>query len=110
MLVAANYESRRCWRGVRKQCIEQVRAVSAAENLKLMKMGKVSFYFHVISVLGSRGTSANRQLFYLTLLYRHKGLSRSGIDLMNKMNIALPPRSFDAQVQDHLYRYDEILR
>ena len=73
-------------------------------------MARVSFYFFILSVLGSRGTSANRQLFYLTLLYRHKGLSRSGIDMMGRMNIALPLRTFDNEVRDHLYRYEEEVR
>ena len=109
-MMIANYECRRFWKSVRKKCKRQRRSVSDAENSKMMKMAKVSLYFHVLGVLGSGGTSAKRQLFFLTLLYRHKGLSRSGIELLNKINIALPPRSFDAQVEDHLYRYDERLR
>ena len=110
VFLAANYESRRLWRSVRKDCCINARQVSADENRRLVKMAKVSFYFHVLSTLGSRGTSANRQLFYLTLLFRHKGLSRSGIEVMNRMNIALPLRSFDKEVSDHLYRYEETVR
>ena len=65
------------------------------------------FYFHVLSLLASRGTSAKVQLFHLSLVMRHKGLSRSGLQLLSAMNMGLAPRTFDPEMKALVARQAE---
>ena len=65
------------------------------------------FYFHVLSLLASRGTSAKVQLFHLSLVMRHKGLSRSGLQLLSSMNLGLAPRTFDPELKALVARQTE---
>ena len=73
----------------------------ADDIIALVDGNKNAFYFNTLSLLASRGTSVNRQLFYLSLVMQHKGLSRSGLQLMSMMNLALSPRSFDTELDVH---------
>ena len=66
-----------------------------------------SFYLYLLSTLASRGTSANRQLFFITLAIKHKGLSRNGMRLFGIMNLGLPPRSYDPELVAFTERDDE---
>ena len=68
------------------------------------------FYFFTLNCLGSRGRACARQQFYITLLLTHKGLSRTGIAATSNMNLTLPPRSYDAELNRHLLREEHLTR
>ena len=74
---------------------------------RVIKLCRTSFYFHLLSGLASRGTSANRQLFFISLVMRHKGLSRTGLRCLSLMNLGLSPRSFDPELALHEQRCAE---
>ena len=75
--------------------------VLSVDMANIVKSARNSFYFYVLAALGSRGTAANRQLFYLSLVMRHKGLSRSGLQVLSGMNLGLPLRSFEPELLVH---------
>ena len=77
-----------------------------AEVEEIVTGARNSFYFHLLSTLASRGTSANRQLFFITLVMKHKGLSRNGLRLFGLMNLGLPPRSYDPELEAFSERID----
>jgi len=97
----ASYTVRRQWSSVRRKLHDDESADVKCEMASIVKSARNSFYFYVLAALGSRGTAANRQLFYLSLVMRHKGLSRSGLQLLCGMNMGLPPRSFDPELRVH---------
>ena len=97
----ASYTVRRQWSSVRRKLHDDESADVKHDMVSIVKNARNSFYFYVLAALGSRGTAANRQLFYLSLVMRHKGLSRSGLQLLGGMNMGLPPRSFDPELLVH---------
>ena len=58
-------------------------------------------------MLANRGRSANRQLFFLSLLAQAKGLSRTGMEVFGQMNMCLSPRAFDLELGSFLSRVEE---
>ena len=97
----ASYTVRRQWSSVRT-CLRDDASADVKHPVDSIVQGaRNSFYFYVLAALASRGTAANRQLFYLSLVMRHKGLSRSGLKLLSGMNLGLPPRSFDPELLAH---------
>lgn len=103
LTIAASYGQRRTWITIRGKCITSNRVCTAGDRLLLCEGSRTSFYFWVLGMLASRGRSANKQLFYLTLLFQHKGLSRSGMELARQMNLNLSPRTYDELLQEHEY-------
>ena len=83
---------------------DEFNAFNAAQD-EIIARVRNDFYFHLISQLASRGTAVNRQLFFISLVMRHKGLSRSGLNMLSMMNLGLSPRSFDPELSDQLDRY-----
>ena len=73
-----------------KICKRENRTCSAAEAADLVAAERVGFYFSVLSALANRGRSANRQLFFLSLLAQAKGLSRTGLKVFGNMNLPCP--------------------
>ena len=92
---------RRQWSSVRKSLRDDESADVKHQVDSIVQGARTSFHFYVLAALASRGTAANRQLFYLSLVMRHKGLSRSGLQLLSGMNLGLPPRSFDPELVAH---------
>ena len=90
-----------------KKCHRQNRQCSADEAAPLVEAERVGFYFNMLSVLASRGRSANRQLFFLSLLAQAKGLSRTGMDVFAAMNVCLAPRTFDLELTTFLSTVEE---
>lgn len=97
----AAYTVRRQWSSVRKSLRDDESADVKHHVDSIVQGARTSFHFYVLAALASRGTAANRQLFYLSLVMRHKGLSRSGLQLLSGMNLGLPPRSFDPELVAH---------
>ena len=90
-----------------KKCHRQNRQCSADEAASLVEAERVGFYFNMLSVLASRGRSANRQLFFLSLLAQAKGLSRTGMEVFAAMNVCLAPRTFDLELTTFLSTVEE---
>jgi hypothetical protein len=90
-----------------KKCHRQNRQCSADEAASLVEAERVGFYFNMLSVLASRGRSANRQLFFLSLLAQAKGLSRTGMEVFVAMNVCLAPRTFDLELTTFLSTVEE---
>ena len=73
--------SRRALLALAKLCTRENRLCVAAEAAEIV-----------------RGRSANRQLFFFTLLAHARGLSRTGMELFNSLNVCLAPRTFDLEL------------
>ena len=101
LFTSASYTSRRRWSNLRSSIDNEEGADHSSAITLLISGVAVDFYFYVLSTLSSRGTSANRQLFFITLVMQHKGLSRTGMELLSSMNLGLSPRSFDPELGIH---------
>jgi len=110
LTVGASYNLRRTWITIRGKCLDLNRVCTDEERHILSQGSRTSFYFWIIGMLASRGRSVNKQLFYITLLFQHKGLSRTGMELAHSMNINLSPRSFDELLSEHEYESDHNTR
>jgi hypothetical protein len=97
---------------LRRMCHRSNQRKLTADEFKQWTDGKlpVQFYFHVLSTLSHRGNSANKQLFYIDLLFKHKGMSRSGLDMVSSMGLGIRNRSFDAEEYQELKRCRKRLR
>lgn len=98
----ASYSSRRLWIHLKQEVKDNPHSDVSEVVESIVCKSRNSFYFHLLSCLRSRGTSVNKQLFYLTLIMQHKGLSRSGMQLLGLMNLCLSPRSYDPMLLDHV--------
>ena len=78
--------------------------LSNSESKQLLDEVKVDFYFYCLNTMATRGRAATRQLFFITLLLKARGLSRLGMLLESKMHICLPPRTFDLELKRHTIR------
>ena len=87
---------------VAKRCAAEERECTAQEAAPLLAAEQAGFYFFLLSALSSRGRSANRQLFFMTLLAQAKGLSRTGIEVFSAMNVCISPRTFDLELKTFL--------
>ena len=67
----------------------------------LVESERASFYFATLFTLNSRGTAAQRQIFYISYLMRHKGISRSGLELLANVKVGLPTTTFDRELIVH---------
>ena len=79
-------------------CTREHRLCVADEAAEIVEDERVSFFSTVLSALYSRGRSANRQLFFFTLLAQARGLSRTGMEFLNSLNVCLAPRTFDLEL------------
>ena len=104
---SSNYVTRRAWNSVLKKVSRDPDYDCKTEVQEIVDGARNSFYFYLLSTLASRGTSANRQLFFITLVIKHKGLSRNGMRLFGIMNLGLPPRSYDPKLVAFTERVDE---
>lgn len=108
--LSAPFTARRKWSTVqRKIANSQMTGVSDAIDA-IVRDSQNSFFFYVLSSLAARGTSVNKQLFYISLVMQHKGLSRSGLQLLSCMNLGLSPRSFDPLLDIEEQRNKDMLR
>ena len=87
---------RRLWTRTKRRCIREQREMTELE-FAMWGSGKASvqFFFHILSSLDRRGQAASRQLFYVSLLFKDKGMSRSGLDMLSGMSLGLSNRTFD---------------
>ncbi len=97
-------KSRRVLMKLQKTCRRDGRLAREDESSQIVEMERTGCFFNVLSCLSNRGISANRQLFFLTLLLRARGLSRSGSLLPKFMNLGLAPRSYDQELLQHMTR------
>lgn len=104
---SSNYVTRRAWRSVLQRVKANPDYDHKVEVEEIINGARNSFYFYVLSTLASRGTAANRQLFFITLVMKHKGLSRNGLRLFGLMNLGLSPRSYDPELVAFSKRVDE---
>ena len=104
---SSNYVTRRAWRSVMKKVKANPDYDHKIEVEEIVTAARNSFYFYLLSTLASRGTSANRQLFFITLVIKHKGLSRNGLRLFGLMNLGLSPRSYDPELAAFSERVDQ---
>ena len=107
ILTHGKRSSRRSLLALGKLCASEDRGCTADEAAPLLEAEQVGFYFFILSALSSRGRSANRQLFFMTLLAQAKGMSRTGLDLFSAMNMCLSPRTFDAELSTFLFSVAE---
>jgi len=76
--------------------------INQAKLKSLVRNEHVSFYFNTMFTLHSRGTSAHKQIFFISFLLRHKGLSRSGLAILASANVTLPATTYDRERESHL--------
>jgi hypothetical protein len=72
---------------------------SPADNDVIIAAVRIPFYVHVLHSLNCRGGSVMRQMVFMSLLWRHKGLSRSGQEMSAVMKLGMVVRTYDAEVQ-----------
>lgn len=89
--------SRRAILALAKTCHHEQRECTADEAEAIVANERVGFVFSILAALKNRGRSANRQLFFFTLLAQARGLSRAGIECFNALNVCLAPRTFDLE-------------
>ena len=71
---------------------------------------RVGFYVFVLQSLNHRGNSVKSQLFYLSMLWRHKGMSESGSQILAKLSLSVSPSyylsqmKFETQVETNKFR------
>ena len=99
--------SQRAMLALAKTCLSEERECTADEAAELVAAERVGFYYSMLNVLGNRGRSANRQLFFLSLLAQAKGLSRTGMEVFAAMNVCLAPRTFDLELGSFLSKVEE---
>ena len=102
IVTSGKRKSRRAMLALAKVCRREQRECTAEEAAELVAAERVGFYFSVLNGLANRGRSANRQLFFLSLLAQAKGLSRTGMDVLGAMNVCLAPRTFDLELNTYL--------
>ena len=90
-----------------KECKQQARQCTVLETAELVDAERVGFFFWILASLSSRGRSANRQLFFVSLLAQARGLSRTGMEFFRAMNVCLPPRTFDLELNTFLVRVED---
>lgn len=78
---------------------EHNRPPTEEESDTIVDKCRSAFYLHVIQGLCHRGRSVTQQMFHLTMLWRHKGISRTGSDILASMSLAMPHTTFDLQMQ-----------
>ena len=116
LVMCAGYSDRREWTSINTSLAQEGDVDMQPRMDALIKSVQTDFYFYVLSSIAARGTAANRQLFFLSLVMQHKGLSRSGLEVLSKMNMGLAPRSFDPELlahqerQKHKNRCDTVAR
>ena len=89
LVTAGRRSSQRAILALAKTCRDEERECTAEEAEKLVAAERVGFHFSMLNVLANRGRSANRQLFFLSLLAQAKGLSRTGMEVLGAMNMCL---------------------
>lgn len=98
VVVFGKRTSRRAMSALIKLCDQEQRECTDAESAALIRDERVGFCCSVLCGLANRGRSANRQLFFFTLLAQARGLSRTGMEVFHGMNVCLSPRSFDLEL------------
>ena len=107
LVTADRRSSQRAIFALAKTRRDEKRECTAEEAEELVATERVGFHFNFLSVLAKRGRSANRQLFFLSLLAQAKGLSRTGMEVFAAMNVCLAPRTCDLELQTFLVRVEE---
>ena len=110
VLCSGSYTSRKRLTSIAAKCSRESRKATITETQAIVTADANGFYFNLISTLANRGNSATRQLFYLSLLLRHKGLSRTGLDLVHDMNMTLSSRTFDTERKLYLIRTEATIK
>ena len=108
--LSAPFTTRRRWASVQKKLADNPSRDVSRWIDEIVQDAQNGFFFHVLSSLAARGLSAKKQLFYISLVMQHKGLSRSGLQLLSCMNLGLSPRSFDPLVELEEQRNRDMLR
>ena len=99
--------SRRAILALAKTCGDQKRECTADEAARLISSERVGFFAHILAALSNRGRAANRQLFYFTLLAQARGLSRTGMEVLQALSACLAPRTFDLELVSFLGQVTE---
>ena len=94
--------SRRALVALSKLCLQEQRTCTDLEADTILADERVGFFSFVLMSLSNRGRSANRQLFFMSLLVQARGLSRSGMEFQSRMNVCLAPRTFDLELATFL--------
>ena len=72
---------------------DDVSTIEMSVQDRLIEKYKAGF---VLWLLTAAGVPAYQQLFYLIFVLEYKGLSRSGIDMLHRMQASLSLRSYDS--------------
>ena len=104
LVTADRRSSQRAIFALAKTRRDEKRECTAEEAEELVATERVGFHFNLLANLGR---SANRQLFFLSLLAQAKGLSRMGMEVFAAMNVCLAPRTCDLELQTFLVRVEE---
>jgi hypothetical protein len=110
VLTAGTREHRRKLRQLIKTVARTGQDISIAASDEVVRSNRNAFYLHVMHTLHHRGNSVKLQIFYMSLLWRHKGVSRSGIELMSHLNLGMALRTLDEYRERETRRQTEYTR
>ena len=89
------FASRPVRRDMKKLQKSMVRPIPRSESDAIVQKVRTAVYHYVLTGLSNRGDSVHLQQFYWTMLWRHKGLSRTGMDLMASLKLGVGHTYFD---------------
>lgn len=95
VLTCGARQHRRNMKKMIKQVQREDQDLTIPESDALVKPNRSGFYLHVLHTLHHRGSSVKVQMFHMSMLWKHKGVSRSGIQLMSHLDLGLPLRTLD---------------
>lgn len=110
VLTCAARKHRRNMKKLIKKVQRDEEDITILESDTLVEPNRNGFYLHVLHTLHHRGSSVKLQMFYMSMLWRHKGVSRSGIQLMSHLDLGLPLRTLDEYREKETARQTEYTR
>lgn len=110
ILTSGTREHRRKLKQLIKYVVRTGEDISITDSDEVVRSNRNAFYLHVIHTLHHRGNSVKLQIFYMSLLWRHKGVSRSGIELMSQLNLGMALRTLDEYRERETRRQTEYTR
>lgn len=70
--------------------------ITQDEMEDLVRKERVQFYAHVMFLLNNMGTAITRQVFYMYTLYKYKGVSNSGCQLLKTLGMGMSRKTYES--------------
>ena len=88
----------------RMQGLDNDGGIDRALQGQFIKDEATKWHMHMLMTLSCRGPRVNKQLFYITLACRARGMSRRGTDMLGAWSVGLSSSSYDREMAFELAR------